>query len=722
MDPVIEEIRRRADIVEVIGEYVSLIPAGAERYKACCPFHNEKTPSFNVSRDKGFFKCFGCSVSGDVFKFVSLIENLPFGEVKRKLAERYGVPLRDRADLTPEQEASYAERDRLLRVTSAAAAWFREQLAGNAGLQARDYARSRKLKRETLEAFGIGYAPDSWDSCTNFLTRKFGFSAEDGAAAGLLIEKEDERGKRYYDRYRHRLMFPIWDDRGAVIAFGGRAMEGGETGTPEAKYINSPEGRLFSKSRTLYGWHLARPAIPKADALIVTEGYMDAIALHAAGFANTVATLGTSLTQEHARLLNRVKPKTVFLCFDGDGAGMRAALRAGPMFDSFGLAVRVVQLPQEHDPDTFIREFGSDGFVQVLAAAPPLAQYRIEHAMGDKKLETVAERTEALAQAARVIAEIGDESERAEYIARLAHQVALSQGAMERLSLIEASLLRQVRAAETELRRDSRNQQRREQERAAVQARLREGGSEVIPLRRDDNAPAETEPDGKYLQAEGEASANGSGEVLAFTPGFKRKGEWKPNGGTWQGKGDWKRREEPTHNSIEGALPMAEAGGTDTVAARLLANVATGDESGVVKAERALLTAMLNAPSLRVSLRERIAPALWTREVHFEIASYLKALPEEEPVDPPRLFEELSPEAGALVGDLLLSKTMESMEPKVLEDYIKRIESHHARQREHENLQILLGKMQRGEFVEPDEKARFEESARETKRMLPPEK
>jgi DNA primase len=214
-------------------------------------------------------------------------------------------------------------------------------------------------------------------------------------------------------------MFPIWDDRGAVIAFGGRALEGGDTGTPEAKYINSPEGPLFKKARTLYAWHLARPEIPRRDALIVTEGYMDAIALHAAGFANTVATLGTSLTPEHVRLLKRVQPKTVFLCFDGDGAGMKAALRAGPMFDSFGLAVRVVRLPEQHDPDTFIREFGPGGFEEVLAQSPPLAQFRIDQSLGEALDGPIAARTEALAQAARVIAEISSEAERSEYIARL---------------------------------------------------------------------------------------------------------------------------------------------------------------------------------------------------------------------------------------------------------------------------------------------------------------
>jgi len=718
MDPVIEEIRRRADIVEVIEEYVALIPAGAGRWKACCPFHNEKTPSFNVSRDKGFFKCFGCSVSGDVFKFVSLVENLPFGEVKRKLAERYGIALRDRADITPEQSQAYAERDRLLRVTSVTASWFAEQFAGNAGLQARDYARARQLKRETLQAFGIGYAPDSWDACTHFLTRKFGFSPEEGAKAGLLVEKEDERGKRYYDRYRHRLTFPIWDERGAVIGFGGRALDGGETGTPEAKYINSPEGPLFSKSRTLYAWHLARPEISRRDALIVTEGYMDAIALHAAGFGNTVATLGTSLTQDHARLLNRVKPKTVFLCFDGDGAGLKATLRAGPMFDSFGLAVRVVKLPPSHDPDTFIREFGAAGFEQVLAQAPALAQYRIEHAMGEGLAGSRMAREDAIAGAARVIAELSDEGARSVYISNLAQQVAQASGALDRLATIEESIRKRVSTAEGELKRDARNQQRRVQERAAVEVRLREKSQgEVIALpQRDANRQENADESDSSLQPEpGEASAC---EVLPFAPrapgGGSARRAWIPEA-EWKAQAGWKARsQEADHN-------QGGEAGADALAARLLANVATGDESGVVKAERALLLAMLNAPSLRASLGERVSAAMWTREMHFEIASYLKSLPEDEPVDPPRLFEELSPEAGALVGDLLLSKTMESMEPKVIDDYIKRIEAHHARHREHQNLQLILGKMQRAEPITPEELAQFAQATRETKRRVPPE-
>jgi DNA primase catalytic core len=722
MDEVTEEIRRRTDIVDLVGEYVALTPSGNERFKACCPFHNEKTPSFYVSRDKGFFKCFGCGVAGDLFKFVQLADNVPFGEAKRKLAERAGVSLREKADLTPEQEASYAERDRLVRITSAAATWFREQFTGNAGLFARDYARSRKLSRETLEAFGVGYAPDSWDACTSFLTKKWGLSAADAAAAGLLVEKQDEKGTRYYDRYRHRLMFPIWDERGTVIAFGGRALEGGNTGTPEAKYINSPEGPLFKKSRTLYAWHLARPEVPKRESIIVTEGYMDAIALHAAGFSNTVATLGTSLTPEHARMMRRVAPKTVYLCYDGDSAGMKAALRAGPMFDELGMSVRVVRLPDDHDPDTFLQEFGAPAFEQVLAESPTLAQHRIEHAVGDFSFENIGDRAEALQEAAKVIAEIGGATQREEYITLLAGRWARHEGVVDgaRLGRIEEALRRQVQAAERQLKIEAQNQRRRAQEREAFQQRSRgDGDGSVISLRSaSPDAPAK--PAGE--ESSGEHTAQN--EVLEFdAEQAQGRRRWKKpfgnrGGGDWGGS--WKDRFE---REDEKELPHNRGGreGGDEIVAQMVANTALGEVSGTLKAERALLGVMLNAPSQRERLLGAISPALWTNETHFELASYLKSLPPKEPIDPPRLFEELSEPAANIAGELLLDDEAAPATPEVIDDWIARVEGHHARQREREILEIVKGKLERGEAVTPQEYEQFVQATRDTKRARPPE-
>ncbi|HVF85041.1 MAG TPA: DNA primase, partial [Abditibacteriaceae bacterium] len=376
MDDTTEEIRRRADIVDIVSQYVALRPAGSGRWKACCPFHDEKTPSFNVSQERGYYHCFGCSKSGDIFKFLQEIENISFPEAKRQLAERYGVALpRFGKELSPEQQNAYDERDRLQKITAASASFFRLQLSGNKGLAGRDYARGRGLSNATLERFGIGLAPDAWDGLYHELSNKYGFKPEDGARAGVLIERESvneqtgETYNRYYDRYRHRLMFPIWDAQGRVIAFGGRALPDGQTGNPDAKYINSPEGPLFNKSRVLYAWHLARAEAGKRESVIVCEGYMDAIALHEAGFSNTVATLGTALTEEHVRLLSRLSPKTVYLCYDGDSAGIRAALRTTDLFARYNLNVHVVALPDGDDPDTFLRKHGELGFDKQLRSA-----------------------------------------------------------------------------------------------------------------------------------------------------------------------------------------------------------------------------------------------------------------------------------------------------------------------------------------------------------------
>ena len=474
MDDINEEIRRRADIVEVVGQYVALRPAGPGRWKACCPFHDEKTPSFNVSQDKGFYHCFGCGVSGDVFKFVQQMENISFPEAKRQLAERYGVVIpRHGKDLTPEQQAAYAERDKLFKIMSAAAAFFREQFRGNAGMPARDYARERGLSNATVERFGIGYAPDSWDGLQRHLINQYGFAAEDAATTGMLIERTDDDGKvRHYDRYRHRLMFPIWDEQGRTIAFGGRAMEGGKTGTPDAKYINSPEGPLFKKSRTLYGWHLARTEIGKRESVVVTEGYMDTIALHEAGVTNVIATLGTALTVQHVTMLQRLAPKVVYLCYDGDSAGLKAAMRAGPLFAAHALTVRVVTLPGGDDPDTYVRQHGAVGFENALAGAPLMAQFQIERAIAGKNLRDLAEWSEAVRDAAEIIVDVPSELEKENYIAWLADQKAHAEGIREesRKSMILAAVRYETKSA---------GRRRRQNEDSPYARRAADDGDEV---------------------------------------------------------------------------------------------------------------------------------------------------------------------------------------------------------------------------------------------------
>lgn len=591
-----------------------------------------------------------CGASGDVFKFVQQIENLSFPEAKRQLGERYGVVMRAPGkEFTPEQQAAYAERDRLVRIMAAATAWFREQFAANAGRAARDYARKRELSQSTLDKFGIGYAPDAWDALRDFLVRKYGYKAEDCALAGLLIEKEVENGaSRFYDRYRHRLMFPIWDERGQVIAFGGRALEGGNTGTPEAKYINSPEGPLFKKSRTLYGWHLARAEAGKRESIIVTEGYMDAIALHAGGFSNTIATLGTALTTQHVAMLKRLAPKTVYLCFDGDSAGMRAALRAAPLFDVNGLNVRVVALPKEDDPDTFIAKNGAVGFQHALDNARLLAQYRVEMALDGFDFGNIGERAEAIQAASEVIATVQNATEKEEYISWLAGRWAREEGvtAAERMHMIEAAVRRQV---------------------ASVG-------------KKESSRPA-SEP--------------------ARQP-------W-----TLNSNGRWQR---PTEPQVPSANRDEEQAGTD----HTLVQSASGNLSGAARAERLLLSAMLNSPSWRNRILEQMPASQWTQETHHEIASALRPIPEGEPINPTLLLETISPEAGGLASELMLSDQAQAPTmPEVITDCIRRVEGHWARQREREILDLVKGKLERGEAVSPEERAAYTQVLIDTKRKAP---
>jgi len=443
MDASTEEIRQRADIVEIVGQYVALRPAGNDRMKACCPFHDEKTPSFYVSREKGFYKCFGCGEGGDVFSFLQKIENITFPEAKERLAQRYGVELRQ----GPQEAVANTERQLHLQILSAANRFFQEHFNSDDGWPAQDYAKERGLAKSTLAKFGIGYAPDAWDTLRDHLLKEHQFQLNDIAAAGLLIERERTERTTYYDRFRHRLMFPIHDAGGRVIAFGGRILSDAHTDAGQAKYINSPEGLLFKKSTVLYAFHLARQEVAKHESLIITEGYMDAIALHEAGFGNTVATLGTALTAQHITLLRRVAPKIIYLCFDGDSAGMKAALRSGPLFAAHNLDVRVISLPSEDDPDTFIKRLGAPAFEIVLHEAKLLSQYRLEQAVAPFDWTILAERKNAVRAGAEVIAEVANATERDAYIIWLAERWAHAENVTEpdRLRMLEDAVSRDVR-------------------------------------------------------------------------------------------------------------------------------------------------------------------------------------------------------------------------------------------------------------------------------------
>ncbi|MCS7273397.1 MAG: DNA primase [Fimbriimonadales bacterium] len=357
-----EAIRERIDLVELVSEYVRLERAG-KNFKALCPFHTEKTPSFYVSPALNRFHCFGCGASGDAIAFLMRIEGLSFREALQRLAQRAGIELRSEAIAAEPPN----ELERLRKLVFAAHFFYRQCLQRTPAAQ--QYLAQRGLTPETIEAFELGYAPDGWDYLLRFL-QKHNFDPRDAEAAGLLKARED--GSGYYDRFRNRIIFPIHDAAGRVVAFGARTL-----GDEEPKYLNSPETPLFEKRTTLYGWHRARNAIVRQRAAIVVEGYLDLIMLHQYGFTHSVATLGTAFTEEHAARLKRLVER-VYLVFDSDAAGVRAALRAGEVLLQAGIPAFVVSLPAGEDPDSLLRSQGAEAFQQALEAAVPVALFGIE--------------------------------------------------------------------------------------------------------------------------------------------------------------------------------------------------------------------------------------------------------------------------------------------------------------------------------------------------------
>jgi DNA primase len=378
----LEELRNRLSIADVIGRKLRLQKRGRE-YHALCPFHNEKTPSFTISEEKGFFHCFGCGAHGDVVGFVMRNEGLSFPEAVEKLAQEAGLQVPVSA---PEDRQRAQRQTSGLAVLEAAAAWYEERLRSAAGRPALDYLKGRGLEETTIARFRLGYAPDSRGALKSALTGA-GFPEALLLEAGLLIQPDNAngRGGAPYDRFRGRVMFPITDRRGRVIAFGGRIL-----GDGEPKYLNSPETPLFHKGRTLYGLAQALKAAREKDEIIVAEGYMDVIALAQAGFAQSVAPLGTALTEEQMVELWRLAPEPV-LCFDGDAAGERAAARAAdralPLLKP-GQSLRFALLPPGEDPDSLVREQGGAALREVIDRARPLVAVLWQMEATGHKLDT----------------------------------------------------------------------------------------------------------------------------------------------------------------------------------------------------------------------------------------------------------------------------------------------------------------------------------------------
>jgi DNA primase catalytic core len=400
----VEEIREKCDLVEVISAHVALRKTG-RNFTGLCPFHNEKTPSFSVNAERQIWKCFGCGEGGDVFKFVQKIDNLTFPQAVEALAQKVGVTI----ERSEQASREYSDRERILKANNIACAFFRSSLERSA--KAKEYLANRGLTTEAIERYKLGYAPDGWDGLLNHLAEQR-IAIGDAVKAGLLVARESSTG--FYDRFRDRLIFPIVDASERIIAFGGRSF-----GDEQPKYLNSPETPLFAKNRTLYGLNIARKAIPDDGRAIVVEGYMDAITAQSAGFVNTVATLGTALTEEHVNVISRFT-KNVVLAFDSDSAGMKAALRSAPIFEQAGFNVRILNMPKGEDPDSMLRGGDVSRFAGLLERTLPIPDYRIKLALSAHDLHADEGKAAGLKEAVDILAGVESAVERERLIRFLA--------------------------------------------------------------------------------------------------------------------------------------------------------------------------------------------------------------------------------------------------------------------------------------------------------------
>lgn len=375
----LEQVRAASDIADVIGSYLPLKRAGAN-FVALCPFHKEKTPSFNVNSQRQIFHCFGCHKGGDVFRFVQEYENITFPEAVRRLAERAGITLESARD--PGQEKTRYLKETLLQIHEQITQRWQTALTHDAaGQPARDYLAKRGVSADAVKLFRLGYAPDAWDDTVNWAKSK-GHELPLVEQAGLVLRKE-ETG-HHYDRFRGRLIFPICDEQGRVIGFSGRVLSGdGKT----AKYVNSPETPVFAKRKVFFGLDKSKRAILDAGFAIICEGQLDLIACYMAGVKNVVAPQGTALTADHARILKRYVDEVV-LCFDSDVAGQTAAIRVLDDLLASGLAIRVATVPAPHDPDSFIKEFGGPAFEQLIARAAGFFDFYLNHLCATNDLQS----------------------------------------------------------------------------------------------------------------------------------------------------------------------------------------------------------------------------------------------------------------------------------------------------------------------------------------------
>ncbi len=398
----IEEVRQRNDIVDIVSSYVNLKRSGSN-FIGLCPFHNEKTPSFSVSGQKQMYYCFGCGVGGNVFTFMMEYENLTFPEALEQLAERSGMPLPRKED-SGEERKRRSERERVLEIYKLAANYFYAKLNSGRGKEAKEYLLGRGIKEETIRGFGLGYSDKYSNDLYEYMKKK-GFDDTILNQTGLFTFHEK---KGVYDKFWNRVMFPIMDRSNKVIAFGGRVM-----GDGKPKYLNSPETMVFDKSRNLFGLNFVKGKQDKG--MIICEGYMDVIALHQAGFTNAVASLGTAFTSQQSSLLKRYTD-TVYLCYDSDGAGVKAALRAIPMLKEAGVRVKVINMLPYKDPDEFMTALSPEEFSKRIEEAQNSFFYEIDQMRQDYDMSDPEEKTRFMNEAAKRCLTFENEIERNNYI------------------------------------------------------------------------------------------------------------------------------------------------------------------------------------------------------------------------------------------------------------------------------------------------------------------
>lgn len=597
-----EEVRARTDIVEIIGGYTQLKRSG-KNWSGLCPFHADRNPSFSVSPETQSYRCWSCGEKGDVFTFVQKKQNIDFIEALEMLAKQAGVAFERRG----QNPQAVSEKEQMRELNRLAVQFFQDRLAVSD--EARDYLAKRALLKATQDQFEIGFAANEWEGLTFYLQRRRADMLL-AAKMGLIKTREKERGGGFYDTYRNRVMFPIHDLQGDVIGFGGRALSPDE----KAKYINSEQSLLFDKSRTLYGLYFAKKGkLSEERPPVFVEGYVDVITAHQAGFTQCVATLGTSMTEEHARILSRYS-KRVIICYDADNAGINATLRGATVWEHTGVEgaeVRVARLPPGDDPDSILKRGDTAAFQAALDNAIPRVDFQIEIALRRHNLQTDLGKDEALAEIIPILASIRSQTQRHRYVQRYAHLHPTSQYGISRA--IDAVM------ADAEMYARQSNNAQSPRDRGYP----RTGEANDAPLQEQPPPPTyrpasrerwgQFDPNTRNIIRKGDGNRQGNGN------GQGSGGYGNGQGGSGRGNGDYggkagrygkgKNRDEPR--------PMSDPTPPSLESPAL---------SGAHKAERTLLRALL-APETRANLLARLDPKLLPTERGRGLYAYIARTP-----------------------------------------------------------------------------------------------